>query len=121
MARAPVLVVDDNEDFRFLLSVWLTDELGLTVLLAADGLDATRYFTDPGSPAPRLVLLDLEMPGMDGRGLCAWLRRHAQELPRIVLVSARPDLAHVADELEVDAYLKKPVTLPRLRAAVSGA
>lgn len=117
--RAPILVVDDNEEFRTLLGTWIAEDLGHGVLLARDGLDATRFFSDPASPMPRLVLLDLEMPGMDGRGLVAWLRAHAAPMPRVVLVSASPRLARVAAELEVDAYLDKPITLPRLRAVLT--
>ncbi len=117
--RAPILVVDDNEDFRTLLGGWLADDLGVGVLLASDGRDATRFFGDAASPPPGLVLLDLEMPGMDGRGLVDWLRRHVVPMPRVVLVSASPRLPRVAAELEVDAYLEKPLTLPRLRAVLA--
>ncbi|MBX3466176.1 MAG: response regulator [Planctomycetes bacterium] len=116
--NAPVLVVDDHEDFRCLLAAWIGDELRLPVRLACDGLDAQRFFTDPGQPAPAVVLLDLEMPGLDGRGLFAWLRQHARPMPRVFLVSASTSLARVAAELEVDGYLPKPVTLPGLRRAL---
>ncbi|MCO5171082.1 MAG: response regulator [Planctomycetes bacterium] len=114
----PVLVVDDHEDFRSSLAAWIGDELHLPVRLASDGLDAQRFFTDPAQPAPFVVLLDLEMPGLDGPGLFAWLRAHAQPMPRVVLVSASRSLPRVAAELEVDGYLPKPVDLSGLRAAL---
>lgn len=111
----PVLVVDDNEDFRTILATWIGEDLRRPVAVAFDGQDATRYFTEPGLTRPGVVLLDLEMPVMDGRAFLAWLRVHASPLPRVVLVSASSTLAKVAAELDVP-YAAKPVTVAGLRA-----
>jgi len=113
-----VLVVDDNEDFRSILASWISEDLNRPVVVACDGQDATRFFTDPGLTPPRVVLLDLEMPVMDGRTLYVWLTVHVSPLPRVVLVSASSTLSKVATELGV-AHAAKPVTVERLRALLA--
>lgn len=109
-----VLVVDDNEDFRTILATWIEEEFHRPVCVACDGQEATLAFTDPGRDPPVLVLLDLEMPIMDGRTFLGWLRAHVAPLPRVVLVSASSSLPKVAKELGVE-HAAKPITVARLR------
>jgi two-component system, OmpR family, response regulator CpxR len=114
-----VLVVDDNEDFRTILATWIDEEFHRPVAVACDGRQATHAFTNLGSAQPGLVLLDLEMPVMDGRAFLAWLRENVTPMPRVVLVSASPNLLRVAKELGVE-HAAKPVTVVRLRELLSG-
>ena len=61
-ASPVVLVVDDNEELRTLLSTWLAHQ-GCRVVEAADGIEAVRVATQT---QPDLILMDLHMPEIDG-------------------------------------------------------
>ena len=66
-----VLIVDDEPEFRELLELWVSRH-GWRTATAADGLEVMRRFEEE---APDLVLLDLNLPGMDGWEVTEWIRR----------------------------------------------
>jgi len=82
-----VLVVDDDEDARVLLSAVLTG-LGLPHECASDGIEALAQIEER---APKLILLDLMMPRMHGYDVVARLRSNPEtrDIP-VVVVSAHP-------------------------------
>ncbi|HEX9530844.1 MAG TPA: response regulator transcription factor [Acidimicrobiales bacterium] len=90
---ARVVVIDDDEDFRLFVE---------TMLQAIDG------FTVVGRTRPDIVVLDLQMPVVDGMTALPELRRLVPEA-RIVVVSAFPDLVTLIDVLDrgADLYLDK--------------
>ena len=109
--RPIVLVVDDAEDIRMLLASLL--KRVYNVRLAAGGTDAIRLAEQV--PHPDLILLDIEMPGMDGHAVCKLLK--ANPLTRgipVIFVSARGDAKDEAAGLRLGAvdYIEKPVSLP---------
>jgi DNA-binding response OmpR family regulator len=115
-----VLVVDDNEVIRRLISVNLELE-GFEVHLAEDGLECLELLA---SVRPDAVTLDVVMPRLDGFSTLARLRGRAdtRELP-VVMVSAcaqESDLAR-GRELGVEAYLTKPFDPAELVRAVRSA
>ena len=67
-----------------------------------------------------VLLLDIEMPGMDGMELARKLRRKGERLV-IIFVTGNPDFALEGYDLEAVSYLVKPVKRDRLRAALSRA
>jgi two-component system, OmpR family, response regulator CpxR len=71
-----VLVVEDEHDARTLMRELLEDA-GYTVFTAANGRDAIAMARTM-NPPPRLILLDLRMPIMDGWDFVAELRKHGQ-------------------------------------------
>lgn len=89
--RPRVLVVDDEAIWRSTLSRALRD-LGAEVLVAADGRDAMLELVD-GFFELDLVILNLHMPDIDGRGLLARVRAHGGEwgLKLFLLSGAGPD------------------------------
>lgn len=105
-----VLLVEDNEDVREMMSVALQLS-GISVLAAANGREALDLLD--ASPAPCLVLLDLMMPVMDGWELRAALNAHPEyaEIP-VVVVSAMTE--DTAAKLGAAAYLPKPVDIDRM-------
>ena len=112
-----VLLVEDDEDIRASVGDILREE-GFEVVGAADGDDALRYLRAAAEP-PRLILLDLMMPVMDG-----WAFRAAQladerlaKIP-VVILSAATDVDRHAAQLRVEDFLVKPLEMPRLLDAV---
>jgi two-component system chemotaxis response regulator CheB len=107
-----LLIVDDSPLFRLRLSQILSasDRLQL-VGLAEDGREAIRLI---GERRPEVVVLDLEMPRLDGFGVLRWTRAHAP-VP-IVVCSGRSERESVFEALEAGAV--DFLTKPELRFAV---
>ena len=116
MARR-ALVVEDDPDIVELLDHYLSAD-GWTVDAEADGRRALERARAGGY---QLVILDLQLPGMDGLTLCAALRREAatRDLP-VVMLTARGDEADriVGLEMGADDYVVKPFSPKELVARV---
>lgn len=112
-----VLIVDDDFDVRETLADVLRDE-GYLVAVAVDGIDALEYLR--ANEAPALILLDWMMPRMDG----AQFRVEQEKDPKmasvpVLLLTADARTAEKARSLRAQAYLKKPVKLEALLAAIA--
>lgn len=114
MTRARILVVDDEDEIRRAVGRALAGR-DYEVSEAADGEEALTVAT---SWEPNLVVLDLNLPGMDGLEVCRYLRRRSQ-VPILVL-SVREDEADkvAALDLGADDYLTKPFGVEELMARV---
>ncbi len=113
---AQVLVVEDEADLRIalveLLSIW-----GYRVMSACDGREALERLRTGQEPV--LVLLDLQMPVMDGDELLDEVARHPPRRPlRIVVLSANLDVHRRTSHGAVTAALNKPVLPERLHETV---
>jgi twitching motility two-component system response regulator PilH len=111
-----VLVVDDSAATRKALARLLTAD-GFEVTVAADGREALRLLR--GRHRPRLILLDLSMPGGGGE---EFRRRQAQDpalanVP-VLVCSAEADAEERAAALGAAGYLPKPVDADLLLNAV---
>ena len=107
LASPVVMVVDDSLSMRRTLELQLT-RAGYQVITAKDGQEALELLA--GSQ-PNLLLLDIEMPRLDGYELLARLRRQGpfKHLPVAMLTSRAADIhRRHALELGADAYLVKP-------------
>lgn len=104
MATATILVVDDEPKVCELLRAYL-ERSGYGVLCAADGVIALE---EAERRRPDLVLLDLNLPGMDGLEVCKALRQRSN-VP-IIMITARDEEADrvVGLELGADDYVTKP-------------
>ncbi|MGV9412986.1 response regulator transcription factor [Nocardia sp. NPDC003693] len=110
-----VLVVDDDEDV--LVSVERGLRLsGFRVIIARDGAQALRAVTDD---PPDAVVLDMNMPVLDGAGVVTALRAMGNEVP-ICVLSARSSVDDRIAGLEsgADDYLVKPFVLAELVARI---
>lgn len=114
MKKARVLVVDDEDEIRRAVGRALAGR-DYEVSEAADGEEA---LTATASWQPDLVVLDLNLPGMDGLEVCKHLRRRSQ-VPILVL-SVREDESDkvAALDLGADDYLTKPFGVEELMARV---
>jgi putative two-component system response regulator len=112
-----VLVVDDEAPIRDFLQQVLT-RAGFAVQTAVDAPSALEAFAQT---PPDVVLLDVNMPGMNGFDLCRRLRMNrATRLTPIVLVTGRDDRAARVEGLDAgaDDFLTKPVDILEMLARV---
>jgi CheY-like chemotaxis protein len=120
MAGEPILIVDDNPQNLKLARIILLSE-HYEVRTAVDAEDALAIL---GSFTPRLILMDLQLPGMDGLELTRQLK--ADPARRGILVLALTAYAMKGDEERAlaagcDGYMSKPIdtaALPLLVASL---
>ena len=118
MAQARILVVDDNEMNRDMLSRRLRKQ-GYEMFTASGGLEALAVIEEQ---PPDLVLLDIMMPGMDGFEVLQNIRetRSPSALP-VVMATAKDEGADIVKALEMGAndYVTKPFDYPVVKARVA--
>jgi type II secretory ATPase GspE/PulE/Tfp pilus assembly ATPase PilB-like protein/ActR/RegA family two-component response regulator len=115
-----ILVVDDDPEDLLLVRTLLSKH-GYTVDEARDGGEALAAIE---KRPPTLVVLDLEMPGLDGREVLARLRSAEEtvSLPVVVLTgSPDPEDEYRLMEGGADDYLRKPLDPPRFIARLKAA
>ena len=111
----PVLLVEDDPQVRCMMVMLLEGE-GYSVAVAADGLDAIRYLQEH---RPSLVILDMNLPYVDGNEVGARVRaRYGQAVPVVVVTASRRG-AELADALGA-AYVAKPFDVDELLTTVWG-
>ncbi len=112
---AKILIVDDEPSVIQLMRKTLS------------GMGELRYATGGGdalalvaADPPDLILLDANMPGMDGFATCVALQRDYQQIP-VVFVTASSDFANEIRALEAGAsdFITKPINPPVVRARVA--
>jgi two-component system chemotaxis response regulator CheY len=113
--RARVLVVDDDESIRRLIELALTQE-GYEVVTAAEGRAA---LAEAARQPPRLILLDIRMPVLDGWGFARAYRAGPPPHAPIVVLTAARDAAEAAVRIGAEACLAKPFELSALYATVA--
>lgn len=108
---ASVLVVDDEESISDLVSSALRFA-GYSVQVADNGFDALRHAK---ANRPDLIVLDVNMPGMDGFEVCRRLRRDGVVTP-IIYLTARDDIDDKRTGFRAggDDYLTKPFSIEEL-------
>ncbi|HVH10606.1 MAG TPA: response regulator [Gemmatimonadales bacterium] len=115
-----ILLVEDNaDDVELTLRALQRAKVQNRVWTISNGKDALAFLRGqpPHDTAPRpdLVLLDLNLPGLDGRDVLLQIREDPElrKLAVVVLTASDEDREHLA-ALAADAFLTKPVDLERL-------
>ena len=111
--RGPILVVEDDPDMRELLVLLLEDE-GCQLRTATNGREGLARMAE--HPSPALVILDMNLPLVDGHRLLTTRAANTslREIPVVILsaglltMNAR-DIAHYGSKLRVAALLPKPL------------
>jgi CheY-like chemotaxis protein len=116
MVRQHVLVVDDDRTIRSFVRQALSME-NYEVETASNGIEALEAI-DQRRPA--VMLLDMQMPYLDGRQVAHCLRERDRWLPTVVMTGAA-DAPHCCAELMADACLGKPFGLDDLLGSVTQA
>ena len=129
-ARADILLVEDNpNDIKLTLHAFKTANLGNTMHVARDGVEALDYLfgaeaeTDKPIPEkPKVILLDLKLPRIDGHEVLKRIKAdpRTRAIPVVVLTSSKeqPDVRECY-ELGVNSYIVKPVNFERFASAVA--
>lgn len=112
---ALVMVVDDDEDVRVGIT-GLLEKRGYRVECAANGAEALQRL-QRGS-RPKLILLDMIMPGMDGAAFAQQCQRDP-ELAAIPIVAISADTKAAVRIERARAFLQKPVSVDRLLATLA--
>ena len=124
-----ILLVEDNpKDVKLTLHALREEKLGNTIQVARDGEEALDFLFCRGQFAgrsfdhpPRLVLLDLKLPKVDGLEVLRAVKGdpRTKAIPVVVLTSSREESDIVESyKLGVNAYIQKPVEFDSFRHAV---
>ena len=97
MVEEKILVIDDNREISTLVTEYILKPEGYQVLSAKDGIEGLEKIR---AESPDLVLLDLEMPRLDGLGVLEALHSEQNEIPIILMTS------HGSEELAVTVFRK---------------
>lgn len=117
MSEEKILVVDDEEHICELIKFNL-DKNGYKTMTAKDGMEALKKVK---KEMPKLILLDLMLPGMDGYDVCKEIRKDnsISSIPIIMITAKGEEFDKVLGlELGADDYITKPFSVRELVARV---
>jgi DNA-binding response OmpR family regulator len=117
--RVRILIAEDDPTSRNLLTAVLKKR-ACDVVATGSGVEALRVMQQPD--APRLVILDWMMPGIDGLEVCRRIRETSKENPPyIIMLTTRGDTEDIITGLDAgaDDYLVKPCNSNELNARVA--
>lgn len=115
MNKGTILVCEDEDNIAELISMYLTEE-GFRVVRTATGEDA---LVEADRSAPRLAVVDVNLPGIDGFEVCRELRARGRELPLVFLTARDSEIDKVLGlEMGGDDYVTKPFSPRELVARV---
>ena len=121
-----VLLVEDSPgDVRLTREAFREANPAVRLHVASDGIEAMAFLRREGAnvdaPRPDFILLDLNLPRMDGREVLTLIKDdvNLKTIPTVILTTseADADILH-SYELNANAYLRKPVTLEAFEALV---
>ncbi len=129
LKRKPILLVDDNADDELLtLDALRTSGIDHPVVVARDGLEAIEWLYGQGTHAgrdtavmPRLILLDLKLPKINGLEVLSNLRRdnRTRYVPTVILSSStRREDIDGSYQRGANSYLRKAVNFEEYSVAV---
>jgi two-component system, chemotaxis family, response regulator Rcp1 len=121
-----VLLVEDSPgDVRLTREAFREANPAVRLHVASDGIEAMAFLRREGAsveaPRPDFILLDLNLPKMDGREVLALIKEdhNLRTIPTVILTTSEADADILQSyELNANAYLRKPVTLEAFEALV---
>jgi len=114
---AMILVADDSETILLLMRTRL-EMAGHTVATAADGQEVLDHIS--GGAEPDLLLLDAMMPRKSGIDALRELRNAGNDVPALIVSAHQnPGDADAPTDLEIEAYVTKPIDFDRLLETIA--
>jgi two-component system, chemotaxis family, response regulator Rcp1 len=121
-----VLLVEDSPgDVRLTKEVFREANMDIHLHVASDGLEAMAFLRRQGAhadaPRPDLILLDLNLPKMDGREVLAQIKKDEslKTIPTVILTTSHSQADIVNSyRLQANCYLSKPVQLEAFESLV---
>ena len=121
MRPETILVIDDNRQIADYLAKTILPNLGYAALVAHDGFSGMRIIQEHKESLD-LILLDLQLPDINGLDLLRRLNQDGHNIPAILITAhGSEQVAADAFRLGVQDYLTKPVDVDILQAAISRA
>ena len=125
-APIDVLLVEDSPgDVRLTREAFRDANVSIRMHVAADGIEAMAFLNKEGvhtnAPRPGLILLDLNLPKMDGREVLAHIKADAafKTIPTVILTTSEAEGDILKSyQLQANCYLTKPVQLGAFEAVV---
>jgi chemotaxis family two-component system response regulator Rcp1 len=121
-----VLLVEDSPgDVRLTQEAFHEANKEIHLHVASDGVEAMAFLRQQGlhahAPRPELILLDLNLPKMDGREVLALIKEdlNLKTIPTVILTTSEAEADIVKSyQLQANCYLSKPVQLDAFEALV---
>ena len=121
-----VLLVEDNPgDVRLTREAFREANSSVALHVASDGVEAMAFLRRQGvhahAPRPALILLDLNLPKMDGRQVLALIKQDAslKTIPTVILTTSEAEGDILKSyQLQANCYLSKPVQLEAFESVV---
>ena len=125
-AMKTVLLVEDSlGDVRLTREAFRAANNAVELHVALDGVEAMAFLRRQGvhasAPRPDMILLDLNMPRMDGREVLAQIKNddNLKKIPTVILTMSDADAdIEIGYQLQANCYLNKPVELDAFDAIV---
>jgi chemotaxis family two-component system response regulator Rcp1 len=125
MSIEVLLVEDSPGDVRLTQEAFRDANGHIHLHVVSDGVEAMAFLTREGvhsqAPRPEFILLDLNLPRMDGREVLAQIKKdeHLRTIPTIILSTStdKEDIIR-SYQLQANCYLSKPVQLDEFEAVV---
>jgi CheY-like chemotaxis protein len=122
-----VLLVEDNPgDVRLTLEAFRDVNRSVQLHVAGDGVEAMSFLLRTGAnelaPRPALILLDLNLPRMDGREVLARIKADEvlKTIPTVIVTTSDiPGDVLTSYRLQANAYLRKPIELDAFEELIS--
>lgn len=116
MAFKKIMIVDDEEDIRKTLSLFL--ESKCEAILEADGVGQTIYHLN--RETPDLIFLDVMLPGLDGIEILQMIKKYNENVPVIMMSGyATEEMAKKSLSIGAYDYVRKPFNLDRISSMMS--
>jgi two-component system, chemotaxis family, response regulator Rcp1 len=125
MKRIVLLVEDSPGDVRLTQEAFRDADPSIDLRVALDGVEAMAFLRCEGvhadAPRPDFILLDLNLPKMDGREVLSHIKGddHLKTIPTVILTTSDAEADILTSyQLQANCYLSKPVQLEEFESLV---